>query len=77
MVSRTKYALLSLLLAAAPVLPAAAQLASPCPAFQRDAIGAWNAIEPVTVDTGTSLVEVMPGHPVNLRVARILDAQCQ
>jgi len=77
MVSQAKRALLGLLLAAALVSPAAAQLTVPCAAFHRDAIGAWNATEPLTVNTQIGLVDVMPGHPVNLRVARIVDARCQ
>jgi hypothetical protein len=75
--SHTKFALLGLLFSAALVSPALAQLASPCPAFERDGIGAWNATEPVTVDTDIGLVDVMPGHPVNIRVARILDGLCR
>jgi hypothetical protein len=74
---RPTYAVLGFLLAATPGLPAAAQLASPCAAFQRDAIGAWNATEPLTIDSDIGLLDVMPGHPVSLRLARILDAQCR
>ena len=74
---RPKHALLGMLFAAALVSPAAAQLAGPCAAFQRDAIGAWNATEPLTIDSDIGLLDVMPGHPVSLRLARILDAQCR
>ena len=66
-----------MLFAAALVSPAAAQLAAPCAAFERDAIGAWNATEPLTIDTDIGLLDVMPGHPVSLRLARILDARCR
>ena len=77
MVSQAKHALLGLLVAVGLVSPAAAQLATPCAAFQRDAIGAWNATEPVTVDSDIGLLDVMPGHPVSMRLARILDARCR
>ena len=77
MVSQAKHALLGLLVAAGLVSPAAAQLATPCAAFQRDAIGAWNATEPLTIDSDIGLLDVMPGHPVSLRLARILDARCR
>ena len=77
MVSEAKYALLGLLVAAGLVSPAAAQLAAPCAAFERDAIGAWNATEPLTIDSDIGLLDVMPGHPISLRLARILDAQCR
>jgi hypothetical protein len=77
MLPSAKHTLLGLLLAAAVVSCAAAQLPVPCAAFQRDAIGSWNATEPLTVDTGIGLVDVMPGHPVNMRVARILDTRCR
>ena len=74
---QAKHALLGLLVAVGLVSPAAAQLATPCAAFQRDAIGAWNATEPVTVDSDIGLLDVMPGHPVSMRLARILDARCR
>jgi hypothetical protein len=77
MISQAKHALLGLLVAVGLVSPAAAQLATPCAAFQRDAIGAWNATEPVTVDSDIGLLDVMPGHPVSMRLARILDARCR
>jgi hypothetical protein len=77
MVSQAKHALLALLVAAGLVSPAAAQLAAPCAAFQRDAIGAWNATEPLTIDSDIGLLDVMPGHPISMRLARILDAQCR
>ena len=57
--------------------PAAAQLATPCAAFQRDAIGAWNATEPLTVETDIGLLDVLPGHPISLRLARLLDVRCR
>jgi len=71
------YALLGFLLAAAPGFPAAAQVAPPCAAFQRDAMGAWNATEPLTVDTDIGLLDVLLGHPISMRLARILDARCR
>jgi len=77
MISQAKHALLGLLVAAALVSPAAAQLAAPCAAFERDAIGAWNATEPLTIDTDIGLLDVLPGHPVSMRLARILDARCR
>ena len=77
MMPHPKHALLGLLVAAALVSPAAAQLAAPCAAFERDAIGAWNATEPLTIDSDIGLLDVMPGHPVSLRLARILDARCR
>jgi hypothetical protein len=77
MLAQAKRARFGLLLAAALVSPALAQLAVPCAAFQRDAIGDWNATEPLTVETGVGLVDVMPGHPVNARVARILNTRCR
>ena len=54
MMPHPKHALLGLLVAAGLVSPAAAQLATPCAAFQRDAIGAWNATEPLTVIASVS-----------------------
>jgi len=77
MLSQAKHTLIGVLLAAVPIFPAAAQLAGPCAAFERDAIGAWNATEPLTIDSDIGLLDVMPGHPVSLRLARILDAQCR
>jgi len=77
MVSQAKHALLGLLVVAGLVSPAAAQLAAPCAAFERDAIGAWNATEPLTIDSDIGLLDVMPGHPVSMRLARILDARCR
>ncbi|HEY4473312.1 MAG TPA: hypothetical protein VGN21_19220 [Stellaceae bacterium] len=74
---RRTYALLGVLLAAGPIFPAAAQLASPCAAFQRDRLGAWNATEPVTVDSDIGFIDITPGHAVTLRLARILDARCR
>jgi hypothetical protein len=77
MMPHPKHALLGLLFAAGLVSPAAAQLASPCAAFQRDAIGAWNATEPLTLDTDIGLLDVLPGHPISMRLARLLDARCR
>lgn len=72
-----KHALLGLLFAAGLVSPAAAQLASPCAAFERDRLGAWNATEPLTVETDIGLLDVLPGHAISMRLARILDARCR
>jgi hypothetical protein len=77
MTPHAKHALLGLLFAAGLVCPAVAQVASPCAAFQRDAIGAWNATEPLTVETDIGLLDVLPGHPISMRLARILDARCR
>jgi hypothetical protein len=74
---RRTHALLGLLLAAGSASPAAAQLAPPCAAFQRDALGSWNASVPVTVEADNGFLDIMPGHAINTRLARILDAQCR
>ena len=42
-----------------------------------DAIGAWNATEPLTIDTDIGLLDVLPGHPISMRLARLLDARCR
>ncbi len=71
-----KSTVLGVILAAGLVFPAMAQLDVPCDAFERDADGAWNATQQVTVDTAIGLIDVMPG-PVSLEVANVLDAGCQ
>ncbi len=72
-----KSTVLGMILAVGLVFAALAQLEVPCAAFERDADGAWNATQQVTVDTAIGLVDVMPGHPVSVEVANILDAACQ
>jgi hypothetical protein len=52
-------------------------VAPPCAAFQRDALGSWNASVPVTVEADNGFIDIMPGHAINTRLARILDAQCR
>ena len=74
---RGTYALLGILLTAGPILPAAAQVAPPCAAFTRDGFGSWNATTPVTVEADNGFIDIMPGHAINTRLARILDAQCR
>ena len=71
-----KSAILGMLLAAALVFPALAQLDLPCDAFARDDDGTWFATLQITVGTRIGLVDVMPG-PVSLEVADVLNAVCQ
>ena len=71
-----KSAILGMLLAAALVFPALAQLDLPCDAFARDDDGTWFATQQITVGTRIGLVDVMPG-PVSLEVADVLNAVCQ
>ena len=75
--SLATHALLGMVLAAGLTLPARAQLNLPCDEFYRDASGAWNAAAPVTVDTRIGLLDIMPGHPVGIAVAGLLDARCR
>jgi hypothetical protein len=70
---RGTHALLGLLLAAGLAFPAAAQVAPPCAAFQRDALGSWNATAPVTIEADNGFLDVIPRHAINMRLARILD----
>ena len=58
------------------VSPVFGQLAIPCDSLQRDVTGSWIALEPVTVDVPNGTVEVMPGHPVSIDVARLLNQEC-
>ena len=74
---RGTYALLGILLTAGPILPAAAQVAPPCAAFTRDGFGSWNATTPVTVEADNGFIDIMPGHAINMRLARILDGLCR
>lgn len=48
----------------------------PCYAFQQDALGNWIATEPVTMDTRSGTIDIMPGHRVSVPVANILNARC-
>ena len=59
------------------VSPALGQLAIPCGSLQRDVTGSWIALEPVTVDVPNGTLEVMPGHPVSIDVARLLNQECR
>jgi hypothetical protein len=71
-----KSTVLGVILAAALVFPAMAQLDLPCDAFAIDDDGTWYATQQITVGTAIGLVDVMPG-PVSLEVANVLDAGCQ
>ena len=48
----------------------------PCYAFQEDALGNWIATEPVTMETRSGTIDIMPGHRVSIPVANILGARC-
>jgi hypothetical protein len=74
---RGTHALLGLLLAAGSAFPAAAQLAPPCAAFERDGLGSWNATTPVTIEADNGFIDIIPGHAINMRLARILDGLCR
>ena len=68
---------LGLALLAGMAAPAGAQeLPVPCFAFAQDVFGDWIAIEPVTVDLPDGTIDIMPGHPVSVSVADVLNAQC-
>ena len=71
-----KSTVLGVILAAALVFPAMAQLVLPCDAFARDDDGTSYATQQITVGTAIGLGDVMPG-PVSLEVANVLDAGCQ
>jgi len=73
----TKSTVWGMILAAGLVFPARAQLDLPCDEFERTDSGVWYATQQVTVGTAIGLVEVMPGHPVSVEVASVLDAVCQ
>jgi hypothetical protein len=49
----------------------------PCYSFRQDALGTWIATEPVTMDTLSGTIDVMPGHRVGIPVANILNERCQ
>ena len=68
---------LGLALLAGMAAPAGAQeLPIPCFAFAQDMLGNWIAIEPITMDLPDGTIDIMPGHPVSVPVADILDARC-
>ena len=48
----------------------------PCYSFRQDALGSWMATEPVTMDTPSGTIDIMPGHRVSMPVADILNARC-
>ena len=77
MLLRGTHALLGLLLAAGSASPAVAQLAPPCAAFARDGFGSWNATTPVTIEADNGFIDIMPGHAINMRLAKILDGLCR
>jgi hypothetical protein len=54
-----------------------AQLAPPCAAFARDGFGSWNATTPVTIEADNGFIDIMPGHAINMRLAKILDGLCR
>ena len=49
----------------------------PCRAFQQNALGNWVATEQLSINTPAGILDIMPGHPVSVRVAGILNAQCR
>ena len=75
MLKRFLIALIVGLVAGSPVQ--AQVLPVPCGAFQRNALGNWVATEQLSIDTPAGIVDIMPGHPVSVRVAGILNAQCR
>jgi hypothetical protein len=44
--------------------------------FQRDILGNWTATEQVSMQTPVGIVNIMPGHPVSVPVAKILNTRC-
>jgi hypothetical protein len=52
-------------------------VAPPCAAFARDGLGSWNATTPVTIEADNGFLDIMPGHAINMRLARILDGLCR
>jgi len=68
---------LAVTLSAALLVAASAQpVPVPCYAFQQDALGNWIATEPVTMDTRSGTIDIMPGHRVSVPVANLLNARC-
>ena len=59
------------------VAPAKTQeLPVPCFAFEQDELGNWIATEQLSMETPIGMLEIMPGHPVSVTVADILNARC-
>ena len=54
----------------------AQQLPVPCYAFDQDVFGNWIATEQLSMETPIGMLEIMPGHPVSVVVANILNARC-
>ena len=54
----------------------AQELRVPCEAFQRDVLGNWRAIEQVSMDSPIGIVDIMPGHPVSVPMANVLNTRC-
>jgi hypothetical protein len=54
----------------------AQELPVPCYAFDQDMLGNWIATEELSMYTPLGLLEIMPGHPVSVVVANILNARC-
>lgn len=54
----------------------AQELNVPCYAFNQDVFGNWIATEQLSMDTPIGMLEIMPGHPVSVLVANILNARC-
>ena len=48
----------------------------PCYAFQQDALGNWIATGPVTMETASGTIDILPGHRVSIPVGNILGARC-
>jgi len=54
----------------------AQELRVPCEAFQRDVLGNWSATEQVSMDSPIGIVDIMPGHPVSVPMANVLNSRC-
>ena len=54
----------------------AQELPVPCYAFDQDMFGNWIATEQLSMETPLGMLEIMPGHPVSVVVASILNARC-
>jgi len=54
----------------------AQELPVPCYAFDQDMFGNWIATEQLSMETPIGMLEIMPGHPVSVVVANILNARC-
>jgi hypothetical protein len=47
-----------------------------CDVFQRDILGNWTATEQVSMEIPVGTVNIMPGHPVSVPVAKVLNTRC-